>query len=179
MLIYGLFSEENEKYYSETKNVLPHADYLNGPPGSYRRLMQPEVAEAYSTARVGLCLSAVEGAMYASTEYLLAGIPVVSTHSKGGRDRLFDPAHSRIVEDDPASIAEAVRELAELRIDPLEIRGSVFTKMQTHRARLARTMSELTARPFDQSAIAIELAIRSGWQTLTYTSLNALAAEIR
>ena len=39
-------------------------------------------------ARVGLCLSAREGAMFASMEYLLSGLPIVTTPSMGGRDSL-------------------------------------------------------------------------------------------
>lgn len=40
-------------------------------------LIPPEaVNEVYGRAAVGLCLSPEEGAMYASMEYLLAGLPV-------------------------------------------------------------------------------------------------------
>lgn len=60
-----------------------------------------EVSAALNSARVGVCLSAVEGAMFAATEYLLCGLPVVSTPSLGGRNTWFDPRFTRIV---PAAI---------------------------------------------------------------------------
>lgn len=50
------------------------------------RLPREEVNAALNRAAVGLCLSSVEGSNYASMEYMLAGLPVVSTPSVGGRD---------------------------------------------------------------------------------------------
>lgn len=80
-------------------------------------MLGPEaVNQVYSRAAVGLCLSAAEGAMYAAVEYLLAGLPVVSTPSVGGRDVFFDPDYCLIVPPDPARIAEAVAELGARRV---------------------------------------------------------------
>ena len=53
--------------------------------------MPPEdVNEGLNRAAVGLCLSRVEGSNYASMEYMLAGLPIVSTPSTGGREVYFD-----------------------------------------------------------------------------------------
>jgi glycosyltransferase involved in cell wall biosynthesis len=71
-------------------------------------LDRDKVNEVYAQAYCGLCLSAIEGAMYASLEYLLSGIPIVSTKSIGGRDYFFDRKNSIIVDDDPCEVAEAV-----------------------------------------------------------------------
>jgi hypothetical protein len=60
-------------------------------------------------AHVGLCLSAEEGAMFVSAEYLLCGIPVVSTRNKGGRDVMFTPEHVFIADDTPESVAHGGR----------------------------------------------------------------------
>ncbi|TIW59263.1 MAG: glycosyltransferase, partial [Mesorhizobium sp.] len=62
------------------------------------RLSPDEVNHVYNQAAVGLCLSAVEGAMYSSMEYLLAGLPIVSTPSIGGRDVYFHPDYCIIAE---------------------------------------------------------------------------------
>lgn len=48
-------------------------------------------------SRVGLILSAEEGACYASSEYLLCGIPVVTTASRGGRDVFYTRENSYFV----------------------------------------------------------------------------------
>ena len=77
----------------------------------------------YNQAAVGLCLSAVEGAMYSSMEYLMAGLPIVSTPSLGGRDVYFDPDYCLIVEPEPAAIRRAVERLRDRAIPREEIRG--------------------------------------------------------
>ncbi|WP_164127899.1 glycosyltransferase, partial [Stenotrophomonas maltophilia] len=66
--------------------------------GLTARLTPEAVNRVYNQAAVGLCLSAVEGAMCASMEYLMAGLPVVSTPSVGGRDVYFDPDYCIIAE---------------------------------------------------------------------------------
>ena len=55
-----------------------------------------EVNNFLNQCKVGIILSEVEGANYASIQYLLAGLPVVSTKSKGGRDVFFDPYKLKI-----------------------------------------------------------------------------------
>jgi hypothetical protein len=46
--------------------------------------------------------------MIASIEYLLCGIPVVSTRSQGGRERYLLPPFVEFVEAYPESVASAV-----------------------------------------------------------------------
>lgn len=119
---------------------LPRATFFNGALGEpgYRILEPAEIAALLPQARVGLCLSAVEGTMFASIEALLCGLPVVSTPSVGGRDRFFDPRFVRIVEPDAASVAAAVRELAEHPPDPAEIRAAALERILADRARVLR-----------------------------------------
>ena len=74
--------------------------------------------------------------MYASVQYLLAGLPVVTTASIGGRDEFFDPAYVRWVPDDPEAVALAVDELVALELDPQMIREATLAKVGQHRARL-------------------------------------------
>jgi glycosyltransferase involved in cell wall biosynthesis len=95
-----------------------------------------EVCQKYNEARVGLCLSAREGAMFSSVEYMLCGLPVVSTPSVGGRDVFFDDRYVRIVEPDPAAVARGVQELIDRKIDPQFIRSETIRKQEVHRLRL-------------------------------------------
>jgi glycosyltransferase involved in cell wall biosynthesis len=92
-------------------------------------LPRPELARKYNQAYSGLCLSAQEGAMLASCEYLLCGIPVVSTPSKGGRDEFFSPHNSIIVPPDPEQVAKAVQQWKASPPDPAEIRAEVLGKI--------------------------------------------------
>jgi len=73
--------------------------------------------------------------MYAATEYLLCGLPVVSTPSLGGRDEWFDTRFVRIVPDDATAIAEAVRELISLNLSPHLIRQETLRRVVEHRRR--------------------------------------------
>jgi len=105
-----------------------------------------DVASIVSTARCGLILSAAEGQNNASTEYLLCGIPVISTPSVGGRDAMFDPAHTRIVEPDPRAVEAAVAEYQAAAPDPLEIREYVMRKIREHRRNFVTWLSSIAGR---------------------------------
>ena len=81
-------------------------------------LLPKKVCQAINMAKVGVMLSAKEGASYASVEYLLAGIPVVSTISQGGRDVFFDKRFCRIVPSNPKAIKYAVNSMIKKNISP-------------------------------------------------------------
>lgn len=134
MLIAGRYAKgDDESYFSNVQAEMPQAEYVMFEPG--RRLGPREVARQINRARVGLCLSACEGAMYAAVEYLLCGLPVVSTESVGGRSEWFDPEYVRIVPDNADAVNEAVQELVSLKISPHLIRGRTLSRMRQHRRR--------------------------------------------
>src|SRR5438128_2466951 len=85
-LIYDVNPLVDDPAYLETvRQQFAHAHFFNhGAGGVYQKLTASEVNACLNICRVGLCLSAVEGANYASIQYLLCGLPVVSTHSRGG-----------------------------------------------------------------------------------------------
>ncbi|MFH7244819.1 MAG: glycosyltransferase [Spirulina sp.] len=107
---------------------LKHADF------NRTFLPREELAKRYNQSYAGLCLSAVEGAMFAACEYLLCGIPVVSTPSKGGRDEFFTSENSLIVPPDAFEIARAVEYWKNHSPDPKTIRKQ--TLKQIHKLRL-------------------------------------------
>lgn len=110
-----------------TKAMLPNATFANHEMGggAYKHFAETGVRDLLHACSVGLCLSAVEGAMRASLEYRLCGLPVVSTHSVGGRDRYLFGPHVRVVADDADAVAAAVRELKAKAFDPLAVREFV------------------------------------------------------
>jgi glycosyltransferase involved in cell wall biosynthesis len=110
---------------------------------NYQLIPPSRVVEIINQARVGLILSEEEGANNATMEYLLCGLPVVSTESIGARDEFFDPEHVRVVPPNSGAVAEAVRDLASRRLNPHEIRESVLAKMQPHRERFIRYVQSL------------------------------------
>ncbi len=130
-------------HYRRAHAAVSHATWVSSPWGPTRRWLSPEeVNVAYNEARVGLCLSRVEGYMSASVQYLLAGLPVVTTANLGGRDEFFDPAYVRWVGDEPEAVAAAVDELAGLELDPVMIRQATLVKVRRHRDRLQAWIRE-------------------------------------
>jgi glycosyltransferase involved in cell wall biosynthesis len=136
--------DSNRNYVQKVVKALAQATWLNGVPNQQTWwLTQQDVNQYINRAHVGLCLSAKEGMMYASAQYLLAGLPIVTTASKGGRDIFYDPSYVRIVEDDPAVIASAVEEFCAAPPSVELIRQSTLERFQVFRSRFARFMQEL------------------------------------
>lgn len=119
---------------------------LQGKSVSLDLLNKTQVCEEINRSRCGLALSAVEGAMRASTEYLLCGTPVVSTRSTGGRDVFYNKGNSIIVEDNPDAVLAGVRYWMENPPDKLRIRSDVLRQLNTCRYRYAQKVSELQSK---------------------------------
>lgn len=121
----------------DLRHQLRHAHYFNHADGrydgAYRQMTAEDVARCLNQCRVGLCLSAVEGAMYASIQYLLCGLPVVSTPSLGGRDVFFDKENSLIVQPTPEAVRDGVQEMLDRNPDPACIRERTLARMRRHR----------------------------------------------
>ena len=84
--------DETMSYLDSLRAQLPHHTFFNNVVDGRIEMIGPAaVNDVLAQSRVGLCLSAEEGAMYACVEYLLAGLPVVSTPNIGGRDLFSDP----------------------------------------------------------------------------------------
>jgi ubiquinone/menaquinone biosynthesis C-methylase UbiE len=120
---------------------VPSHVYLNSRP-----LAPAEVFSLVTQAHCGLILSAVEGACYASSEYLLCGIPVVSTVSDGGRDEWYDDYNSIISDANPESVAAAVAEFVRRQVSPVEVRSRHIAKANDFRERFVTVLRETFSR---------------------------------
>jgi glycosyltransferase involved in cell wall biosynthesis len=98
-------------------------------------LSSPEVCEKINESRCGLILSQEEGACYSSSEYLLCGIPVISTESVGGRDVWYDSYNSLICDPTAESVSAAVKFMNTRTIDPQKIRNDHIEKAIPMRTR--------------------------------------------
>ena len=127
--------------------IVARAHVFNGNPftDAYRRLSPQEVNQALNESAVGLALSREEGGMYASGQYLLAGLPVVSTPSEGGRDEFYHPDYVRIVDATPRAVTEAVSELRHCKVPPDEIRARTLATVSAQRQSLFRCVDEIYA----------------------------------
>jgi len=106
----------------------------------------PVVNRTYNRSVVGLCLSATEGAMFASTEYLLAGLPIVSTPSIGGRDVFFSSEFCLIVPPDSRTVRQAVAWLQSQKISREYVREVTLSKIQRERSRFLALLDTIAIK---------------------------------
>ncbi len=109
--------------------TIGHSDYNKG------WISQEELVPIYNSARVGLALSACEGAMLACVEYMLCGLPLLSTPCRGGREQFFDDRYVKVVDPAAPAVAQGLRDLIERRISPELVRAETLKKLQVHRER--------------------------------------------
>jgi hypothetical protein len=137
--------------YAQYRQSIPQATFINPlTVDGCKYMPAAEVNQIYARSKVGLCLSAIEGTMRVSAEYLLAGLPVVSTRSKGGRDYFFDDDYCLIIDDNPRAVRDAVDALISRKISREYIRRRTLEKIRHERSRFAElvdgTIEQLVAR---------------------------------
>ncbi len=124
------------------------------------RLLPEDVNFQLNRAAVGLCLSEAEGPMFACIEYLLAGLPVVTTPSLGGRDIYIDDDYCITADPDPRSVAEAVAALQSRQIPRAYVRQKTLEKMQPHRQTLVDVLNRIFAEAGSEKTIAMPWPFR-------------------
>jgi len=176
-LMYSRFGD-TPKNFESLKQKLPNAIFLNGDPRTheYQTFNSKQVAYHLNQSESGLCLSEVEGAMYGSIEYLLCGIPIVSTPSLGGRDVFFDNDHCSIVPPEPEAISNAVCDLISRRLDPQKIRSQTLRKIHEQRSTFISFINKIKAENGHAADAAVDLRrIMSGpWCCWTHMNLNTI-----
>ena len=92
-----------------------------------------EIQAKLAASHTALALSAKEGAMFACMEYLLCGVPVVSTRSLGGRDVWLNPGNSVIVDATPEAVAQGVESLKAKAIPRETVRENALKQVWEQR----------------------------------------------
>jgi glycosyltransferase involved in cell wall biosynthesis len=127
-------TDYDDEYIQHTQRRLSHAHFVNHADGSEYRILRPqEINRHLNACRVGLCLSENEGAMFASAEYLLCGLPIVATPSFGGREVFFDDRFVLIVPPEPRAVREAVQEMVDRLVPPDVPRETVLARFAVQR----------------------------------------------
>jgi glycosyltransferase involved in cell wall biosynthesis len=148
-LIYDRDRPNNPNRLDEVKIELPRATFVNHVEGqgAYRHLLPEECDRHINRARVGLSLSRT-GATITAMEYMLAGLPIVSTQSRGGRERYLLPPFCRLVDDNPAAIADAVDMFARRPIPKSLIRSHALQMLQFERYNVLIAVNNLARELF-------------------------------
>lgn len=137
--------KDGNEYQARVQESLSHANWLNiSDDGKYGKLSESEITSALNQKKVGLIFSKREGACFAATEFLLCGLPVISTPSVGGRDAFFNQSNSRIVAADESEIAAKVDELYSSDTEPTTIRNSALKIILEHRQRFCRLVDTIS-----------------------------------
>lgn len=126
---------------------VPEYQYLNT-----QALSPEEVCYKINQSCCGLLLSAEEGACFASSEYLLCGIPVVSTPSKGGRDVWYNDYNAIICEADENSVSVAVDFFVKNPRDPEKIRNMHIAQANKYRQKFIQAI-ELIFQRFEVTEV--------------------------
>lgn len=151
-----------ERRYSRTvERRLASSHFFNGLGKNYQFLEPRGVNLALNQCRVGLCLSEQEGTMWASMQYLLAGLRVVTTPSNGGRDEFFDSEYVEVVAPRTDAVATGVRRQVLLdQPAPMEIHHRTVARMQAHRERLFGAVQAYF------SSVGEDRTFREDWPTV-------------
>lgn len=129
--------------------MVAHADYNRAYLGFH------DVAKIMHRSSCALALSRCEGAMWAATEALLAGLPVVSTRSTGGRDRYFDRRTVRIVRPNADAVLAATMGLVNEQIDPHLVRDVTLQRIEIDRKRTVAFFAQSLMKGHRHSAETI------------------------
>ena len=116
---------------------IKHAAFNN------KRIDKPQIRRILSQSKCGLALSKKEGAMLASMEYLLSGIPIVTTKSLGGRDHFFDNRYVKTVKSNATAVKNGVEEIISLNLNPDLIRNETLAKIETERRKFYSFVKKL------------------------------------
>ena len=114
------------------------------------RFAPQQVAGVLNQSICGGVFSEEEGQCQASSEYLLCGLPVVSTPSRGGRDVWYNAANSVICDPTPSAVRDAVREikagLETGRYDRTQIRAQHLRRANAMRDRFNDSVQQIFNR---------------------------------
>lgn len=114
--------------------------------GKYERITKNKIYEYYNQCLIGGIFSECEGACFASSQYLLCGLPVLSIKSVGGRDIWYNKDNSIICENNDDSVYENVErakeKIANGEFDRVKIRNLHLKQMDEHRNTLIEYLNK-------------------------------------
>jgi len=153
----------------------------------WQNLNTEQVRKILNKSCCGVILSKTEGACYASAEYLLCGIPVVSCASFGGRDEYYTENNSSVVPLSKGDVALAIKNYSEQMkagdINRFEIRKGILDRQIYFRKVFCAAVERMTGVQKDAFYIYITDKIQQEskmWSSISYWSdgLQSIASPI-
>lgn len=131
LLLIGDYHEKEKDYAEDILNHVrqKHINWI-------RKVYGILIYRYINRAHVGLCLSEQEGAMYASAEYALCGLPVLTTPNKGGRINTLPMKYCYLLPEDqvtPQGVYEGVQFLIAKQYSPIDIRSAAIKLLNHYR----------------------------------------------
>src|SRR5207237_4048735 len=107
-------------------------------------------------------------------EYLLCGLPIVTTENVGGRNWFFTEDCVSFCADTPAAVAEAVRELNARNISREFVRQTALERVRRERLQFFALVDNVF-RQHGQEARRFELE----FQAIFFDKLNYIGRQVR
>jgi len=140
----GYFKQSIKR--SEDKVIPSYGKLANFVNGEYKLLNKVQINTFYNQSQIGGIFSESEGACFASSKYLLSGLPVISIKSSGGRDIWYNEYNSVICDNDEDNIYSACQmarnKLASGEFNREKIRALHLQKMDEHRNALIEYITQ-------------------------------------
>jgi glycosyltransferase involved in cell wall biosynthesis len=142
VLLIGYFKNHIEDYV--LPNVGTYVNFKNNilEKKNYFYLSSIEIVNYLNQCNIGGIFTKIEGACYASSEYLLCGLPVISTKSIGGRDIWYNENNSIICEDTNESVFNlfelALKKIEDGSFNPKKIRQDHIKLQDEFRNKLTK-----------------------------------------
>jgi glycosyltransferase involved in cell wall biosynthesis len=181
LFVYGNPVDPSEDaHFARLRKEFTDAHFVNHDldPGRYRYLGRQELASVMSRARVSLALSEEEGCMRGATECLLAGLPIVSVASIGGRELLFTPDTALIVEPTPEAVREGVARMLERRLSRDEVRRATLSRLRDERQRFLEAANRVVGSVLGPLAPRITMEPLMDY-TIRYVPLRSMVEGLR
>jgi len=125
----------------------------------YRWICNKEYANLLNSSICGGIFSFKEGSCFASSEYQLCGLPVISTKSSGGRDIFYNKENSIICDSNTEAVLGAFDELKKniTSFDKYNIRENHINKMNYFRNVLTNYVKDMIEDKYGESVNFEEL----------------------
>ncbi len=145
---------------------------------------QQEINELCNQSLCGGIFSESEGGCYSSIEYLLSGLPVLSTFSDGGRDLFYTPDNSVLVcpttEDVEKGWKTVVTKLKNGQFDRQKIREDALEKSKIYRNEFINVIADIfEEKQIDTDPERYFYSIRNSWKPVHQTPAKGIHALSR